>query len=163
MTETRTESAEPVPVGQAIGQAVGQAESILTRLLAGVLAETGTARETYLALQRLTALGDTARREDYTHDLSDWLDIDLWSAGELAGNLAAEGLLTLADGTVRLADAGAELRERVRHAIGDVTGPLWVQLDPADLETTVRTLRDITLRARALYSAAAPAAARGAR
>jgi hypothetical protein len=29
-----------------------------------------------------------ARRDDYLNDLSDWLDIDLWSAGELAGRPA---------------------------------------------------------------------------
>jgi hypothetical protein len=40
-----------VPIGQAIGQAVGQAEAALSRLLVQVLAETGTTRETYLALQ----------------------------------------------------------------------------------------------------------------
>lgn len=155
MTETRNESRQPAPAGMAIGQAVGQAESVLARLLAGVLAETGTSRDAYLAVQRLTALGSAAEREDYIRDLSDWLDIDLWSAGELADSLAATGYLTVADGTVRLADAGAELRERIRQAIGEVTGPLWSQLDPADLETTVRTLRSITLRARALYPAPA--------
>jgi hypothetical protein len=64
---------------------------------------------------------------------------------------------------VRLAEAGAGLRERIRHAIGDVMAPLWAQLDPADLETTVRTLRDITVRARALYPAAVSAMTREAR
>ena len=157
MSETRPQSPQPVPPGMAIGQAVGQAESVLSRLLAGVLAEAGTERKAYFALQRLTVLGDTARRDDYLNDLSDWLDIDLWSAGELADRLAAEDLIRLADGTVRLADAGAGLRERIRHAIGNVMAPLWAQLDPADLETTVRTLRDITVRARALYPAAVPA------
>ena len=89
MSETRPQSPQPVPPGMAIGQAVGQAESVLSRLLAGVLAEAGTERKAYFALQRLTVLGDTARRDDYLNDLSDWLDIDLWSAGELADRLAA--------------------------------------------------------------------------
>lgn len=163
MTESRTESAPPAPPGMAIGQAIGQAESVLSRLLVGVLAETGTAREAYLAIQRLTALGDTARRDDYVHDLSDWLDIDPRAAGDLTDRLVAEGLLAQEDGTVRLARAGAERRERVRLAIGDVMAPLWARFDRADLETTARTLRDITVRARALYPAATPAPPKGVR
>jgi hypothetical protein len=150
MTQTPTEVRPAVPIGQAIGQAVGQAESALTRLLAGVLAETSTKRETYLALQRLAALGDAVTRDRYVRDLSDWLELDLWTAGELASSMVAAGLLTVADGTVRLADGGAQLREKIRGSIGAVTAPLFAPLDSADLETTVRTLREITTRARAL-------------
>jgi hypothetical protein len=145
MTQTRT-----IPAGQAIGQAVGQAESVLTRLLAGVLAETGTERETYLALQRLAVLGDVATRDRYVRDLSDWLELDLWTAGELAGSLVGAGLLTAADGTIRLSDRGARLLEKIRGSIGAVTAPVFAPLDPADVETTVRTLRDISARGRAL-------------
>jgi DNA-binding MarR family transcriptional regulator len=163
MTETRIEAGPLIPVGMAIGQTVGQAEAVMTRLLAGVLAETGTARQTYLALQRLLVHGDSAPREDYIRDLSDWLDLDLWSAGELADALVADGLLVLADGNIRLAEAGSELRERIRGAIAEITAPLYAELDPADIETTVRTLRELTKLTRALYPAAAPAGADGGR
>lgn len=151
MTETRTETAPAVPavtIGQSIGQAVGQAEAVLTRLLAGVLAETGTPRETYLALQRLSAQGNAAGREAYVRDLSEWLDLDLWSAGELANDMAAAGLVTMTDEGIRVAQAGAELGARIRAAIGVITAPLWASLDQSDLETTVRTLGEITVRAR---------------
>ncbi len=150
MTETQTEAGSLVPPGLAIGQAVGQAERVLTRLLSGVLAETGTTRETYLALQRLSVHGDRAVRDDYVRDLSDWLGLDLWAAGELADGMVDAGLLALSDGTIRLADGGAELREGIRQSIGTITGPLYAPLDPADIETTVRTLRGITSRAREL-------------
>jgi DNA-binding MarR family transcriptional regulator len=163
MTETRIENGPPIPAGMAIGQTVGQAEAVMTRLLAGVLATTGTTRETYLAMQRLLVHGDAVGREDYIRDLSDWLDIDLWSAGELADRLVADGLLVLADGTIRLAEAGSELRERIRGAIAELTAPLYAELDPADIETTVRTLRQLTKLTRALYPAAAPAGADGGR
>ena len=163
MTETRIEAGPLIPVGMAIGQTVGQAEAVMTRLLAGVLAETGTARQTYLALQRLLVHGDSAPREDYIRDLSDWLDLDLWSAGELADDLVADGLLVLADGNIRLAEAGSELRERIRGAIAEITAPLYAELDPADIETTVRTLRELTKLTRALYPAATPAGADGGR
>jgi len=163
MTETRIEAGPLIPVGMAIGQTVGQAEAVMTRLLAGVLAETGTARQTYLALQRLLVHGDSAPREDYIRDLSDWLDLDLWSAGELADDLVADGLLVLADGNIRLAEAGSELRERIRGTIAEITAPLYAELDPADIETTVRTLRELTKLTRALYPAATPAGADGER
>jgi len=164
MTETRTESRPPIPpipAGLGIGQAVGQAESVLSRLLAGVLAKTGTKRETYLALQRLLVHGDAAGREDYVRDLSDWLDVDLWSAGELASDLAAGGLVTLTGETIELAAAGAALRERIRREIAAVMAPVWEQLDPADIETTVRTLARVTTLARAARPAAVPAPATG--
>jgi hypothetical protein len=163
MTETRTQATPAVPVGQALGQVVGQAQSVLTRLLAGVLAETGAERQTYLALQRLSVYGDAAERDAYVHDLSDWLDLDLWAAGELATSLAASGLITLADGAIRLTDAGAELRESIRGSIGNITAPLWASLDAADLETTIRTLRDITVRARELPAVAGRGGADGGR
>jgi hypothetical protein len=150
MTETPIETRPLVPAGMAIGQAVGQAQLVLTRLLSGVLAETGTTRETYLALQRLAVYGDVAGRDRYVRDLSEWLELDLWAAGELADGMVDAGLLTLAEETIRLAEAGAGLRERIRQSIGAVTGPLYAPLDPGDIETTVRTLEDITSRAREL-------------
>lgn len=153
MTATPTESRPPVPVpvpvGAAIGSAVGQAESVLSRLLAGVLAKTGTKREPYLALQRLLVHGDDAGREDYVRDLSDALDVDLWSAGELARELVADGLVTLTGDRIQLSQAGAGLRERIGREIGAVMAPVWEQLDPADVDTTVRTLERITMLARA--------------
>ena len=103
MTETRTEDGPAIPVGLAIGQVVGQAETVLTKLLAGVL---------------------------------------------------AEALFTLDHETIRLAPRGAELRERIRRGIGDLMAPVWEQLDPADVETTVRTLRRVTTLARDLRPAA---------
>ena len=154
MTETRTEEGAAVPVGMAIGQVVGQAETVLTKLLAGVLAEAGATRETYLAMQRLLVRGDAADRDVYIRDLGDWLDIDLRSAGELANALVAEGLFTLDHETIRLAPPGAELRERIRHGIGDLMAPVWEQLDPADVDTTVRTLRQVTTLARAVRPSA---------
>ena len=83
------------------GRAIGQVESLRARLLAEVLAQAGTKRETYLALQRLDALGAAA--DDYVRDLVDWLDLDLWSAEELAKGLAGAGLLTSVTGTVQIA------------------------------------------------------------
>jgi hypothetical protein len=152
MTRTQVEPESAVPVGLALGQAVGQAQAVLSKLLAGALADTGTGvtRETYLALLRLSAHGDSEARDAYVRDLSDSLGLDLWAAGELTGHMAGAGLVTVTEGTVRLTDAGADMRARLRQAVGNVTAPLYAPLDPADLETTVRTLRGITEHAEAL-------------
>jgi hypothetical protein len=142
-----------------IGQAVGQAEAVLSKLLALVLAETGTSRQDYLALQRLTALGGSAFRDDYLADLSSWLGIDLWTAGELADSLSESGLLEHDGPVVRFAAAGAELRDRIVSSAGAVTRSLIAPVDPADLEATIRTLRELTARARAVLAAGAGEAA----
>ena len=102
-----------------------------------------------------------ARQQRLNNKLSDWLDVDLWSAGELASDLAAGGLVTLTGETIELAAAGAALRERIRREIAAVMAPVWEQLDPADIETTLRTLARVTTLARAARPAAVPAPATG--
>ena len=52
MTTTQ-ESARPRPL---IGQSVGQAQATLTRLLDGILAESGPSHQAWLGLQRLNAV-----------------------------------------------------------------------------------------------------------
>lgn len=156
MTETRTETpgpVAPVPVGAALGQAIGQAQNVLSALLDSAVAEAGAAREAYIALQRLMFLGDAAAREDYVHDLGDILGLGPAPAGQLADRLVTEGVLALADGTVRPSAAGAELRERAQDAVRETMAPVWAHFDAAQLETTARTLHDITQRARELYPA----------
>src|SRR5437016_5661983 len=64
-------SAQPVPP---IGQAVGQAEASLTKLLLGILAESGTSHDAYIGLQRLNTLGGEAAADAYQRDLGDWLE-----------------------------------------------------------------------------------------
>jgi hypothetical protein len=154
MTQSGTQSRPAIPVGQQIGQAVGQAESVLSSMLAGVLERTQTERETYLALQRMAVLDGEADRDRYVRDLSDSLNLNLRDAGELADSLIAAGLLTATDASIRLADAGAELLASIVGSIGAITTPLWGAFDPADLETTIATLREITVRVRSLTSAA---------
>jgi hypothetical protein len=159
MTQNGTQSRPAIPVGLQIGQVVGQAQSVLSGLLAGVLEQTQTKNETYLALQRMALLGGEASRDRYVRDLSDWLNLNLWDAAELADSLVAAGLLTAADGAIRLADAGAQLRASIVGSMGAITTPLWGSFDPADLETTVTTLREIALRARSLTPGPPPSGA----
>lgn len=138
-----------------IGQAVGQAEGVLSQFLARVLAETGTSRQDYLAMQRLAGLGGTATREAYVFDLSDGLRLDLWAAGELADTLTESGILQESDGVVRLGNYGQDLRMRIAGSAGAVTRALVAPLNPADVEVTIRTLREITERGREFLAAGA--------
>jgi hypothetical protein len=133
-----------------IGQAVGRAEAALTRLLNNILAERGISRETYLGLQRLTALGGQATRRDYEGDLSDWLGLDGPGACALADQLTAAGLVAADRDLVRLAGPAQALREGILVDSAKVTGPMLAALDRDDVETTIRTLQEITRRARGI-------------
>ena len=133
-----------------IGQAVGQAEASLTRLLSGVLAEWDTSRDTYLALQRLAALGGQASRGAYERDLADWLGLDAHAARALAARPTPAGLAAEQDGTIALTGPGRARREGILAATAQVTGPLLAALDRDDVAATIRTLNEITRRARGI-------------
>ena len=144
------ESARRLPL---IGQAVGQAQASLTRLLTGILAESGTSYQAWLGLQRLNAMGGQPARAAYEADLSYWLQLDGPAAARLAGDLVAAGLADTdtgsdGDGTVTLSARGRALREAVLARSAQVTGPILATIDRGDLETTIRTLEAITRLAR---------------
>ena len=156
MTQNQTETRPEISVGQAIGGALGQAQSVLAGLLVDKVAQAGTDRETYLALQRLGVLGDASAKDQYVSDLVDWFDLDPRAATELADGLVASGLVTAGQQTVKIADDGAQLREKIAGSISAVTAPIYESLSSSDVETTVRTLRYLTTRVRAT-NVAAPA------
>ena len=56
------------------------------------------------------------------------------------------------DGTI--SDEGAQLRAEIAGSISAVTAPIYESLTSSDVETTVRTLRYLTTRVRALNLAA---------
>jgi hypothetical protein len=143
---TTGEDARPLPL---IGQAVGQAQASLTRLLTGILAGTGTSHEVWLGLQRLNAMGGQPSQEAYEADLSYWLELDGPAAARLAGDVIAAGLAVGGDdGLIALSARGRALREQVLTASAQVTGPILATIDRADLDTTIRTLEQITRLAR---------------
>ena len=143
---TTGEDARPLPL---IGQAVGQAQASLTRLLTGILAGSGTSYLLWLGLQRLNAMGGQPSREAYEADLSYWLQLDGPDAARLAGDVVTAGLAASGDdGSIALSAGGRALREEVLAASAKVTGPMLATIDRADLDTTIRTLQEITRRAR---------------
>jgi hypothetical protein len=148
MTETRTPAGTPLAIP--VGQAVGMAERVLTKLLAGVLAETGTSRPVYLAMRRLIVLGDDVSTDAYLANVGYWLDLDTPAAGRLVDGLVADGLVAVTGTTVMLTAAGKDLDAKIAAAVGAVTTRLYEQFDPADLRAAVATLQEITTRAQAL-------------
>ena len=139
---TTGEDTRPLPL---IGQAVGQAQASLTRLLAGILAGTGTSYPVWLGLQRLNALGGQPSRAAYEADLSYWLQLDGPAAARLAGDVVTAGLAASGDdGSIALSAGGRALRAEVLAASAKVTGPMLATIDRADLDTTIRTLEKIT-------------------
>jgi hypothetical protein len=162
MTTTQ-ENARPLPLS---GQSVGQAQATLTRLLDGILAESGTSHQAWLGLQRLNALGGQPGRDAYERDLCNWLHLDGREAARLAGDLVAAGLaetglaetglaeagLAEAGGdAIRMTDAGRKLRQDVLATSAQVTGPVLAAVDRGDLEVTIRTLDEITRRVRETF------------
>jgi hypothetical protein len=151
---TTGEDTRPLPL---IGQAVGQAQASLTRLLTGILADSGTSYLLWLGLQRLNAMGGQPSREAYEADLSYWLQLDGRDAARLASDLIAAGLAVGGgegdgggggDGLIAISARGRALRDAVLAASAQVTGPMLATIDRADLDTTIRTLQEITRRAR---------------
>jgi DNA-binding MarR family transcriptional regulator len=151
MTETQS-TRRPVPP---IGLTVGIAQAALTELLAGVLEQAGTSRETYLAFQRLSSLEGAGPLglDAYARDLSRALQVGEPAAAALAAQLESDGLITVTDSVVAFSAQGATLRDRLRRSVGESTAELLAPIDPGDLETTSRTLEAITARARAISQA----------
>jgi len=62
----------------------------------------------------------------------------------------AAGLAAAEDSAIRLTASGQALREAVLAASAKITGPMLATIGRDDLETTVRTLNEITRRARGI-------------
>jgi DNA-binding MarR family transcriptional regulator len=139
------ENTRPLPL---IGQSVGQAQASLTRLLTGILAGSGTSYQTWLGLQRLNALGGEPARDAYERDVRDWLLLDGPAAAGLTSDLVAAGLAEADGDTIRMTEAARRLRQDVIAESAQITGPVLATMDRADLETTIRTLNEITRRVR---------------
>jgi len=75
----------------------------------------------------------------------------------LADDLLAAGLAATEGDAIRLTAQGQALRGGILAASAEIAGPMLASLDRVDLETTIRTLQEITRQARAIP--ARPAAA----
>src|SRR6266568_3876517 len=69
---------------------------------------------------------------------------------QVAAGLAGTGPAGVGGGAIRLTARGRELRGEVLAASAKITEPMLAAIDRGDLETTVRTLDEITRRARGI-------------
>jgi len=143
----------PAVYGQ-FGQTLAFAERTLTATLREHLAQRDTQPETWYALKLIATQGPGLSREALSRDLAGSPTLDADSTRELLAGLEAQGLIG-GSAQVDLTAEGEALYRSLREYIAGPTIRLLGQFDIHDIETTVRTLQEITKRAAADPAAAA--------
>ena len=143
----------PAVYGQ-FGQTLAFAERTLTATLREHLAQRDTQPETWYALKLIATRGPGISREALSRDLAGSPTLDADSTRELLAGLEAQGLIG-GSAQVDLTAEGQALYRSLRDYIAGPTVRLLGQFDIHDIETTVRTLQEITKRATADSAAAA--------
>ena len=143
----------PAVYGQ-FGQTLAFAERTLTATLREHLAQRDTQPETWYALKLIATRGPGISREALSRDLAGSPTLDADSTRELLAGLEAQGLIG-GGAQVDLTAEGEALYRSLREYIAGPTVRLLGQFDIHDIETTVRTLQEITKRAAADPAAAA--------
>ena len=143
----------PAVYGQ-FGQTLAFAERTLTATLREHLAQRDTQPETWYALKLIATRGPGISREALSRDLAGSPTLDADSTRELLAGLEAQGLIG-GGAQVDLTAEGQALYLSLREYIAGPTVRLLGQFDIHDIETTVRTLQEITKRAAADSAAAA--------
>ena len=141
----------PVVFGQ-FGRTLAFAERTLTATLREHLAQRDTKPETWYALQLIARDGPGLSRDALSRDLEGSPTLDAGSTRELLARLEADGLIQ-GGAQVDLTPEGTALHQSLRDYIAGPTIRLLSQFDIHDIETTVRTLQEITKRAEAESSA----------
>jgi hypothetical protein len=135
----------PAVFGQ-FGRTLAFAERTLTATLREHLAQRDTEPETWYALQLIATDGPGLSRDALSRDLESSPNLDAGTTRELLARLEAEGLIR-GDAQVDLTAEGVALHRSLREYIAGPTVRLLSQFDIGDIETTVRTLQEITKRA----------------
>jgi DNA-binding MarR family transcriptional regulator len=133
----------PPAVFGEFGRTLAFAERTLTATLRAHLAQRDTEPETWYALQLIATRGPGLSRDALSRDLEGSPNLDASSTRELLARLEAEGLIR-GDARVDLTGEGAALHRSLREYIAGPTVRLLSKFDIADIETTVRTLQEIT-------------------
>jgi hypothetical protein len=135
----------PAVFGQ-FGRTLAFAERTLTATLREHLAQRDTEPETWYALQLIATDGPGLSRDALSRDLESSPNLDAGTTRELLARLEAEGLIR-GDAQVDLTAEGVARHRSLREYIAGPTVRLLSQFDIGDIETTVRTLQEITKRA----------------
>jgi DNA-binding MarR family transcriptional regulator len=139
---------EPVPAAFAeFGQTLAFTERTLSAVLHRHLAERNVAPETWYALKLIATGGGQVARTSLIEDLEGSRGLDPDSVLALLARLKVDGLIAGED-TAELTDQGAVLFENLRDYVLGATRDLLGEFDLRDVETTVRTLKAITRRAK---------------
>jgi hypothetical protein len=127
-------------------QLIGQTEKALNAILNQLLAGTDVTESDWVVLN-LTAMTNGTSSEDLNLRVAGTLKIDIDVAGDTVGALLDRGLLDATDDRVVLSNDGTTLLTDVRSRVVELTGRLWGDLDPADLQTAARVLALVLSRA----------------
>lgn len=128
------------------GQTLAFAEAALNRILERHLAARGVAPERWHAL-KLTAQAQPIARAALVDDLAAGGKVHPDHTEPLLGGLQTDGLIEGND-LLSLTDAGRGYFNELRDYVITPTIELLSQSELADIETTIRTLREITARAK---------------
>jgi len=128
------------------GQTLAVAEATLKKVLESHLATAGTTPDRWYAL-KLTAQAEPIARAAVVEGLAAGGKVQPVDAEPLLGALEADGLLEGGD-VVSLTESGRSYFAELRQFVITPTIRLLGRFELADVETTIRTLRDITARAR---------------
>ena len=132
----------PSVYGQ-FGQVLAFAERTLTSVLRAHLVKRGVEPETWYALQLIATRGPGLDRGELSSVLAGSPNLDADSTRALLTWLQADGLIE-GDASVDLTPEGTALHRSLREYISGPTTELLSQFELGDIETTVRTLQEIT-------------------
>jgi len=128
------------------GQTLAFAETALNTVLVGHLAARGERPDRWYAL-KLTAQAEPIARAALVDGLAAGGKVQPVDAEPLLRALEADGLVEGGD-VLSLTESGRSYFGELRQYVIAPTIRLLGQLDLGDVETTIRTLREITARAR---------------
>jgi DNA-binding MarR family transcriptional regulator len=137
---------DAVEIFTQFGQTLALAEATLSKVLEKHLASRGTTPERWYAL-KLTAQGEPIARAAVVDGLAAGGKVSPLDAEPLLRGLEADGLIA-GDDVLSLTDAGRSYFTELRQYVIAPTIRLLGQFELDAVAATIRTLRDITARAR---------------
>ena len=137
------------------GQVLALAHRAITVPLTAALSKAGTTTATWYVMRIIALRGPAVDRAALEHELGQASDVNSASTGAVLDQLASDGVVSIdagADGTrqVALTSHGEAMFAELRETVAGVTAELLSPVDPTELETTQRVLRQVTDRAEAL-------------
>jgi len=154
MTDTQTQAPPPSPP---FGQTVGEAQTALKVVLDHVLDEAGVTFGSWVTLNTLATQGPAIAGDELRSNLAQALQTDAGAISELLERLRSTGLVRLTTDAapqegalVELTTLGQVLHRSLRQSVGGASVKLLAGLDPSDVATTIRVLREVTERAKSL-------------